>query len=48
MRALGVKWRPGRLPVYPAGMTDAAKKAADVHYDAMSDDFVNAQCERRR
>ncbi len=41
MRKLGVVWKRGLLPVYPGSMVDSEKSEADIHYDAMSEDFVN-------
>lgn len=42
MRQLGVSWKKGHpIPTYPSRMGDAQRKAADKHYDAMSDGFLN-------
>ena len=49
MRQLGVRWSRGRLPFYPANMTDEQKRLADAHYDAMSKDGVEFMtCQRGR
>jgi hypothetical protein len=45
MRRLGVVWRVGYLPRYPHFMTDEQRREADMHYDAMSLDFVERQIE---
>jgi hypothetical protein len=40
MRALGVTWRKGHLPKYPAGLTEEQEAEADHLYDSMSHTFV--------
>ena len=40
MRALGVIWKRGALPRYPARMTTHDKKLADRLYDSMDDESV--------
>ena len=46
MRQLGVRWRHGRLPCYPATMSDHEKRKADQLYDAMSNAFVEYMLNR--
>jgi hypothetical protein len=48
MRQLGVIWKPGRLPRYPARMTEQDRRDADRLYDAMSQEFVDRMTDRRR
>jgi hypothetical protein len=48
MRALGVRWIKGRLPLYTSRMTPEQRRQADAIYDAMPDDFVDAQCTKKR
>lgn len=42
MRDLGVTWQHGKaIPTYPASMSEADKKEADRHYDALSEEAVD-------
>jgi hypothetical protein len=42
MRSLGAKWPYGHaIPTYPATMSEEQKLAADKHYDAISEAYMD-------